>query len=116
MKKISIVTPCYNEEENVENLYNKIKEIFSNQLNQYDFEHIFIDNCSKDKTVEILTKMAQNDKRVKVIVNSRNFGTMRSPYYAYLQTSGDAVVALTADFQDPPELIVDFIKKMGRRI
>lgn len=111
MKKISIVTPCYNEEENVENLYNKIKEIFNNQLSGYDYEHIFIDNCSQDKTVEVLTNMAQNDKRVKVIVNSRNFGTMRSPYYAYLQTSGDAVIALTADFQDPPELIIDFVKK-----
>lgn len=111
MKKISIVTPCYNEEENVENLYNKIKEIFDTQLSGYDFEHIFIDNCSQDKTVEVLSKMAQNDKRVKVIVNSRNFGTMKSPYHAYLQTSGDAVVALTADFQDPPELIVDFVKK-----
>lgn len=111
MKKISIVTPCYNEEENVENLYNKIKEIFDTQLNGYDFEHIFIDNCSQDKTIEVLSKMAQNDKRVKVIVNSRNYGTIRSPYHAFLQANGDAIITLSADFQDPPELIIDFVKK-----
>lgn len=110
-KKISIVTPCYNEEENVEVLYNKIKNIFDTDLNQYDLEYIFIDNCSQDKTVEILTKMAQNDKRVKVIINSRNFGIIRSPNHAYFQTSGDAVIAMTADLQDPPELVVDFVKK-----
>lgn len=110
-KKISIVTPCYNEQDNVEKLYNKIKEIFETKLSGYDFEHIFIDNCSQDKTVETLTNMAQKDKRVKIIINSRNFGPTRSHYHAYLQSSGDAMVSLAADFQDPPDLIVDFVKK-----
>lgn len=111
MKKISIVTPCFNEEENVASLYLKIKEIFETQLNQYDFEHIFIDNCSKDKTVEILEKIAQNDKRVKIIVNSRNFGPVKSPYYGLLQSTGDASVIISADFQEPPEIIYEFTKK-----
>lgn len=110
MKKISIVTPCYNEEENVERLYNSVKEVFSN-LPEYEFEHIFIDNCSKDKTEEILIEMASKDKRVKVILNSRNFGHIRSPYYALLQADGDAVISLVADFQDPPDMIPAFIKK-----
>lgn len=111
MKKISIVTPCYNEEENVESLYLKIKEIFETQLNQYDFEHIFIDNCSQDKTVEILEKIAQYDKRVKIIVNSRNFGPVKSPYYGLLQSTGDASVIISADLQEPPEIIYEFTKK-----
>lgn len=111
-KKISIVTPTYNEEENVENLFNKIKEIFEVELeNKYDFEHLFIDNCSQDKTVEILSRLAQNDKRIKVIVNSRNFGHIRSPFYGLLQAEGDAIVALAADMQEPPKLIIEFIKK-----
>ncbi len=111
MKKlISIVTGCYNEEENVEALYNRIKDIM-NELKAYDFEHIFIDNCSKDKTVGILKRIAKEDKRLKIIVNARNFGHIRSPFHALLQARGDAVISLVADFQDPPELIPDFIKK-----
>lgn len=111
-KKVSVVTPCYNEEENVENLYNKVKNIFEIDLNnKYDFEYIFIDNCSQDKTVDILSQIAQNDKRVKIIINSRNFGHVRSPYYGLLQAQGNAAITLTADFQDPPELIIEFLKK-----
>lgn len=109
-KLISIVTPCYNEEGNVGPLYKKVKEIMS-QYKNYNYEHIFIDNSSKDKTVDVLKEIAKEDKHLKIIVNSRNFGHLRSPYHAYAQTSGDAVISLVADFQDPPELIPDFIKK-----
>lgn len=108
MKLISIVTPCYNEEENIEELYFKVKEIFEYFPN-YQYEHLFIDNASTDKTVAILKKMAANDKNIKIIVNSRNFGHIRSPYYGLLQTQGDAVISLVADLQDPPELIKNFI-------
>lgn len=106
--KISIVTPCYNEEENVENLYRQVKDVFNN-LPQYEYEHIFIDNASSDKTVEMLTKLAKEDYNLKIIVNARNFGHIRSPYYALLQATGDAVVLIVADLQDPPQLIADFI-------
>lgn len=110
MKLISIVTPCYNEEENVENLYNAVKLAFEG-LKSYRYEHIFIDNCSQDKTVGILKKIASSDKNVKLIVNSRNFGHIRSPFHAMLQAEGDAVISLVADFQDPPDMIAAFIGK-----
>ncbi|OGC22157.1 dolichol monophosphate mannose synthase [candidate division WOR-1 bacterium RIFOXYC2_FULL_37_10] len=109
MKLISIVTPCYNEEENIEAIYTKIKEIFSRL--DYSYEHIFIDNASKDRTVEILKELAKKDKNLKIIVNTRNFGHIRSPFYGFIQTKGDAVISIAADFQDPPEMIIDFIKK-----
>jgi len=108
--KISVMTPCYNEEENVELLYEKVKNEF-NDLKKYDYEHIFIDNASTDNTVNILKKIAAIDKNLKIIVNSRNFGHIRSPYYGLLQGSGDAVIYLASDFQDPPEMIKDFISK-----
>jgi len=111
MKKISIVTACYNEEENVEALYHDVKKIFQEKLKDYQYEHIFIDNASKDNTVSILRRLASADKNVKIIVNSRNFGHIRSPHHALLQTSGDAVISLVADFQDPPDLIPELIKK-----
>lgn len=110
MKLISIVTPCYNEEGNVEELYRQVKEVFQ-QLPLYQYEHIFIDNASEDKTVAILKRIADNDKNIKIIVNSRNFGHIRSPYYALLQATGDAVISIVADLQDPPSLIKDFLKK-----
>ena len=111
MKKlISIVIPTYNEEENVEPLYIKIKKIMS-VYKQYDYEHIFIDNASEDRTVEILKEIAKKDKNVKIIVNTRNFGQIRSPYYALLQSRGDAAITLGADFQEPPELIPKLIEK-----
>ena len=109
-KLISIVTPCYNEEENVKLVYTKAKEIFF-QLSQYEYEHIFIDNCSTDKSLILLREIAKVDKKVKVIVNSRNFGHIKSPYYALLQSNGDAVILLVADLQDPPEMIKEFIQK-----
>lgn len=110
MKLISIVTPCFNEEENVEELYQQVKAIFS-QLPHFHYEHIFIDNASTDKTAAILKNLATKDEHVKVIINSRNFGHIRSPYYGLLQAQGDAVILVVADLQDPPELIKTFIEK-----
>lgn len=110
MKLISIVTPCYNEEGNVEELYRQVKAIFE-QIPEYAYEHIFIDNASKDRTAEILRDMASKDKNVKVILNARNFGQVRSPFHAILQSSGDAVMLYVADLQDPPKMILEFVKK-----
>ncbi len=109
-KLISVVTACYNEEENVELLYNEVKKVFE-KLTDYEYEHIFIDNASKDRTVPLLKEIASKDKNVKIIVNVRNFGHIRSPFYGLLQARGDAVISLVADFQDPPSMIPDFIKK-----
>lgn len=109
MKLISIVTPCFNEAENVEELYTRIQKTLEDIA--YNYEHIFIDNSSTDETVNILKTIALKDKRVKIIVNSRNFGHIRSPYYGLLQGSGDAVIILASDLQDPPELIPNFIQK-----
>jgi glycosyltransferase involved in cell wall biosynthesis len=109
-KKISIVTPCYNEEENVRELYERVKNVMSS-LDQYSYEHIFIDNASKDKTIDILREIAGQDRNVKVIINARNFGHIRSPYHALLQSGGDAVISIVADLQDPPEMIGEFIGK-----
>lgn len=110
MKLISVVTPCYNEEENIEEVYNQVKNIFA-KLPQYSYEHIFIDNASKDRTVPVLKEIASRDKNIKIIVNTRNFGHIRSPFYAYLQARGDVVVALAADLENPPQMIPDFIGK-----
>lgn len=110
MKLISIVTPCYNEEENVELLYARIKAVFES-LPKYRYEHIFIDNASTDKTVENIMRLAAKDTNVKLIVNVRNFGHIRSPMHAIHQTKGDAVVCMASDLQDPPELIAEFIAK-----
>ncbi len=109
MKKISIVTPCFNEEENVQELYERIKRVMADF--DYEYDHIFIDNASTDRTVPLLRELAEQDKRVKVIINARNFGHIRSPYYALLQASGDAVISMASDLQDPPEKIPEFIRK-----
>ena len=109
-KKISILTPCYNEEANIEYLVDAVKSIFQ-KLPQYDYEHVFIDNSSTDNSLQILRKIVATDKNVKVIVNIRNFGWIRSPFYGLLQCKGDAVINLVADFQEPPELIPEFLEK-----
>ena len=111
MKLISIVSPCYNEEENVELLSTKVSELFEGPLSNYDYEHIFIDNNSSDDTINILRKLAEDNKKIKVILNTRNFGQVRSPYHGILQSTGDATVLLVADLQDPPNLIENFIKE-----
>ncbi|TCG09481.1 glycosyltransferase [Paraburkholderia steynii] len=108
-KLISIVTPCYNEEENVEELAAQIAATMAKL--PYRYEHIFIDNHSTDRTVELIKKMASTDRRIKLIVNARNFGHIRSPFYGILQATGDACVLIASDLQDPPELIAEFIKK-----
>jgi glycosyltransferase involved in cell wall biosynthesis len=111
-KMISIVTPCYNEEENIRDCYEAVREVFETRLAGYDFEHIFCDNASTDRTVAILKELAREDGRVKIIVNSRNFGPFRSTFNGLLNTKGDAVVVLlAADLQDPPALIPDFVRK-----
>lgn len=108
MKTLSIVTPCYNEEANVCEVYQRVKAVFA-QLGRYEYEHIFIDNASRDNTVAVLKEIARDDPRVKVIVNARNFGHLRSPMHAMFQARGDAVVLLFSDLQDPPELIADMV-------
>lgn len=105
---ISIVTPCFNEEENVEELYRRVKSAVSD-LNKYRFELIFIDNASQDRTVEKLRALAASDSSVKIIINARNFGHIRSPYYGILQSRGVATIYLASDLQDPPEMIPEFI-------
>jgi len=110
MKLISIMTPCYNEEQNVAEVYQRVKAVFKD-LPQYQYEHLFIDNSSTDKTVPILKELAAQDKNVKIIVNARNFGHIRSPFYAILQAKGDAIISLVADLQNPPQLVMDFVKK-----
>jgi dolichol-phosphate mannosyltransferase len=107
---ISLSIPCYNEEENVDELYRRICETI-NKITQYEFEFVFIDNASEDQTVQKLTVLASKDPRVKIIVNTRNFGHIRSPYWGMMQTSGDATIALASDLQDPPELIPQFISQ-----
>lgn len=107
---ISIVSGCFNEEHNVTPLYDQIRHIFST-LPQYRYELIFIDNCSTDATVDILKGIAKQDKNVKIIVNARNFGPDRSGNHAIRQASGDAVIIMASDLQDPPSLIPQFITK-----
>ena len=106
---LSIVTPCYNEEENVDELYTQVKAAIADQA-KYEFELIFIDNHSQDGTVVKLKKLAEKDPMVKIIVNTRNFGHIRSPYYGILQSRGAATIYLASDLQDPPELIPEFIR------
>ncbi|HEY9075043.1 MAG TPA: glycosyltransferase family 2 protein [Anaerolineaceae bacterium] len=106
---ITLVSPCYNEEENLEELCSRVRAVM--RQSGYNYEHILIDNASTDRSVEILRKIASEDPKVKVIVNARNFGHIRSPYYCMLQARGDAVIMLASDLQDPPERIGEFLRK-----
>ena len=108
-KTISIVTPLYNEEANVHELCERIKAVML-QLD-YNYEHLCIDNCSSDSTVEILRQRSTSDPNLKIIVNARNFGYIRSSFHGLLQASGDAVAMIASDLQDPPEMIAEFITK-----
>ncbi|EEQ04874.1 Glycosyl transferase [Yersinia bercovieri ATCC 43970] len=103
------MTPCYNEEANIDELYQRIVDVMARL--DYDYEHIFIDNCSTDNSLVKLRALAAQDKRVKLILNARNFGHIRSPYYALLQARGDAAILIASDLQDPPEMIEEFVKK-----
>ena len=109
MKKVSLVVPCYNEELNIEPLKEAITEEFR-KLPQYDYEIIFIDNDSKDHTRDLIRLMAMKDPHVKGILNAKNFGQFNSPYYGLLQMTGDCVISLAADFQDPVEMIPKFLE------
>jgi len=110
VRHVTVVTACYNEEENVEEVYRRVRKQFA-RLHRYTYEHLFIDNASTDGTVPILRRLAKTDKKVKVIVNARNFGHIRSGYHALLQARGEAIIAMASDLQDPPRLIKDFVAK-----
>lgn len=109
-KKISFISPCFNEEDNVDDLYQRVVVIWDANP-QFDYEYVVIDNASTDRTVEKLKVIASRDSRLKIIVNTRNFGHIRSPYWGILQTSGDATIYMASDLQDPPELAMEFIKE-----
>lgn len=109
-KKISILTPCFNESENIDELCSRIKKVMKN-LKNYKYEHIFIDNSSTDNTVSKIKENIKNDKNIKLIINSRNYGHIRSPYHGLVQTHADATILMTSDLQDPPELIPEMIRK-----
>lgn len=109
MKKISVMIPCYNEEENVEPISKAIIDVFKTQLSNYDYEILFIDNDSQDKTREILRRMCEEDKHIKAIFNAKNFGQFNSPYYGMLQTTGDCTISMVCDFQDPVEMIPKYV-------
>ena len=111
MKKISILIPCYNEEENVVPMSEAIVNLFTTELKSYDYELIFIDNDSKDRTRELLREICSNNKHIKAIFNAKNFGQFNSPYYGILQTTGDCTISMVCDFQDPIELIPQYIKE-----
>ncbi|MDE1162438.1 MAG: glycosyltransferase family 2 protein [Acidobacteriaceae bacterium] len=110
-KTISIITPCFNEEGNVLNLYNQVRDVMTQLNDRYDYEHIFIDNASRDNTVAILRLIAAEDPNVKIIRNSRNFGHIRSPIHGLFQARGDAMIGIVADLQDPPPMILDLVRE-----
>lgn len=111
MALLSVVAGCYNERDSVAELYERVRRTFTEHLPGYEFELIFIDNASTDNTVEVLKDLAARDKRVKLIVNNRNFGPVRSGYHGMLQARGEAVIGMASDLQDPPELIPEFVRK-----
>lgn len=111
MKTISVVVPCYNEEENVRPLADALREMFKNDLGDYKYEIIFIDNDSQDTTREIIRSMCEEDKGIKGIFNAKNFGQFNSPYYAMLQSTGDCTILMAADFQDPVEMIPQYVRE-----
>lgn len=115
MPFISVVTACYNEEENVAEVYRQVRAVVETlpprNGESYTYEHLFIDNASVDRTVEILRGICAIDRHVKVIVNTRNFGHIRSPFHGLLQASGDAVISIVADLQDPPDMIREFVAR-----
>ena len=115
MKTISVVTPCFNEEGNVREVYERVRTLMLG-LGRYRYEHIFIDNASRDTTFTVLIEIAATDPNVKVIRNARNFGHVRSPMHALLQARGDAVIVLMSDLQDPPEVLADLLEQWEKGI
>ena len=118
MKKISVVIPCYNEEANVVPMSEALVKILEGELTQYDYELLFIDNDSEDRTRELLRGICAGNKRIKAIFNAKNFGAMNSPYHAILQASGDCVILIYCDFQEPVEMLPEMVKawEEGSRI
>ncbi len=110
MKKVSILIPCYNEEENVKPMSEAIINLFEKELTQYDYELLFIDNDSKDATRPILRQICAENPHVKAIFNAKNFGQFNSPYHGILQTTGDCTISMVCDFQDPIELIPQYLE------
>ena len=108
-KTISVMIPCYNEEENARPIYEAVRDEILKELPEYNYEILFIDNKSQDHTREIITQICAEDKNVKAIFNAKNFGQFNSPYYGILNTSGDCTITICADFQDPVELIPTFV-------
>ena len=111
MKKISIMVPCYNEAENVEPMSETLVKIMEEQLSQYDYEILFIDNCSQDGTRQHLENICSKNKKIKAIFNVTNFGQFNSPFHGLCQTTGECTISMCCDFQDPPELIPRFVKE-----
>ena len=111
MKKISIVSRCFNEENNLEELYERVTAEWKKYADKYEFEYILLDNGSIDGTAEKLKELANRDKRIKVIINSRDFGQNNSPLFGIINATGDAVILIVSDLQDPPELISDLISE-----
>lgn len=111
MKKISILIPCYNEEENVAPISAEVVKTLEVELPEYDYELIFIDNDSTDQTRPILRRLCADNPRIKAIFNAKNFGQFNSPYYGMLQADGDCVISMVADFQDPVELIPKYVRE-----
>lgn len=110
-KTISVMIPCFNEEENARAIYEAVENEFLTALPQYDYEILFIDNKSTDKTRDIIRQICSENKKVKAIFNCKNFGQFNSPYYGLLHTSGDCCITMCADFQDPVEMIPVFVKE-----
>ena len=110
-KKISIMVPCYNEEENVIPMSEALVEVMTKELSQYDYEILFIDNCSQDRTREYLEQICEKNKNIKAIFNVTNFGQFNSPFYGLCQTTGDCAISVCCDFQDPVEMIPKFVKE-----
>ena len=110
MKKVSILIPCYNEQENVRPMSEAIVDLFEKQLTQYDYELLFINDDSSDQTRPILREICKNNEHIKAIFNAKNFGQFNSPYYGMLQTTGDCTISMVCDFQDPVELIPQYLE------
>lgn len=111
MKKISILVPTFNEEENIKPLCAELINIFSGKLSDYDYEILIIDNYSQDRTREHILELCATNKKIRAIFNAKNFGHIRSPFHGMLQTTGDCTIVMCADFQDPPEMIINFVRE-----
>ena len=111
MKKVSVMIPCFNEEENVVPMSEAVVSLFETELTQYDYELLFIDNNSTDNTRVLLREICAKNPRIKAIFNAKNFGQFNSPYHGMCQTTGDCTITMCCDFQDPIDLIPQFIKE-----